>query len=149
MTIHERYMNIALTEAELAFDKGEIPVCCVIVFNDTIIAKAHNMVESLKDPTAHAEIIAITSAAEYLSSKQLPGCSVYVTLEPCPMCAGALVNAKIDCLYFGAYDHKSGSCGSVINLSSIKSFNHHFPVYGGICDMRSSDLLINFFKVRR
>lgn len=149
MTIHERYMSLALKEAERAYDKEEIPVGCIIVFNDIVIAKAHNLVETLKDPTAHAEILAITSAAEYLNSKQLLGCSVYVTLEPCPMCAGALMNSKIDSLYFGAFDNKSGSCGSVIDICNNDSFNHRFPVFGGILDAQSSDLLKSFFEVRR
>ena len=91
MTQHEIYMNYAFKEAEKAFEKNEIPVGCIIVFQNMIVAKAHNLVESLKDPTAHAEILAITSAAEYLQSKQLVGCSMYVTLEPCAMCAGALI----------------------------------------------------------
>lgn len=149
MTLHEKYMSAALKEAEIAYDKEEIPVGCVIVFNDIIIAKAHNLVDTLKDPTAHAEILAITSASEYLSSKQLLGCTVYVTLEPCPMCAGAFVNSKIDSLYFGAFDKKSGACGSVIDISNNKSFNHKFPVYGGILDAQSSGLLKSFFEIRR
>lgn len=107
-------MEYALKEAEKAYNKEELPVGAVIVFENRIIAKGHNQVETLKDPTAHAEILAITSAATYLSSKALLGCTLYVTLEPCSMCAGAIVLAKLENLYFGAYDNKAGACGSTL-----------------------------------
>lgn len=149
MTIHETYMGYAFKEAEKAFDKGEIPVGCIIVFQNMIIAKAHNQVESLKDPTAHAEILAITSAAEYLRSKQLAGCSVYVTLEPCPMCAGAIVLSKAENLYFGAYDIKSGACGSIMNITNNKNLNHSPLTSGGILDEKCMNILKSFFEVRR
>ncbi len=149
MTHHEIYMNYAFKEAEKAFEKNEIPVGCIIVFQNTIIAKAHNLVESLKDPTAHAEILAITSAAEYLQSKQLVGCSMYVTLEPCAMCAGAIVLSKAENLYFGAYDVKSGACGSSLNITGNKSLNHNCKVYGGILDDKCREILKSFFEVRR
>jgi len=149
MTKNEVYMNYALKEATKAFDKGEIPVGCIIVFQNTIIAKAHNQVESLKDPTAHAEILAITSAAEYLQSKQLAGCDMYVTLEPCAMCAGAIVLSKIENLFFGVFDIKSGACGSVFNITSSKSLNHQCNVTGGVLDVESRELLKSFFEVRR
>jgi len=149
MTQNETYMNYALKEAEKAFDKGEVPVGCIIVFQNLIIAKSHNQVESLKDPTAHAEILAITSAAEYLQSKQLAGCSMYVTLEPCAMCAGAIVLSKIEKLYFGAYDVKSGACGSVMNITVNKSLNHNCNTEGGILDDESRRILKSFFELRR
>lgn len=149
MTQNEIYMNYAFKEAEKAFDKGEIPVGCIIVFQNTIIAKAFNQVESLKDPTAHAEIVAITSAAEYLHSRQLVGCSMYVTLEPCSMCAGAIVLAKIENLFFGAYDLKSGACGSVLNITNHKSLNHKTNVLGGVMDEKCKEILKSFFEVRR
>ncbi|MBS1551478.1 MAG: nucleoside deaminase [Bacteroidetes bacterium] len=149
MTQHEIYMNYAFKEAEKAFEKNEIPIGCIIVFQNTIIAKAHNLVESLKDPTAHAEILAITSAAEYLQSKQLVGCSMYVTLEPCAMCAGAIVLSKTENLYFGAYDVKSGACGSNMNITVNKSLNHNCKVYGGILDDKCREILKSFFEVRR
>ncbi|MEO8447208.1 MAG: tRNA adenosine(34) deaminase TadA [bacterium] len=149
MTQHEIYMNYAFKEAEKAFDKEEIPVGCVIVFQNSIIAKTHNQVETLKDPTAHAEIIAITAAAEYLHSKQLAGCSVYVTLEPCAMCAGAIVLSKIENLFFGAYDLKSGACGSVLNVTNNKSLNHNCNVMGGVMDVQCGEILRSFFEVRR
>ncbi|MEO8665658.1 MAG: tRNA adenosine(34) deaminase TadA [Ignavibacteria bacterium] len=149
MTPHEIYMNYAFKEAEKAFDKEEIPVGCIIVFQNSIIAKAHNQVETLKDPTAHAEIIAITAAAEYLQSKQLVGCSMYVTLEPCVMCAGAIVLAKIENLYFGAYDIRSGACGSVLNITTNKSLNHKCNVLGGVLDEKCGEILRSFFDLKR
>jgi len=142
-------MNYAFKEAEKAFDKEEIPVGCVIVFQNSIIAKTHNQVETLKDPTAHAEIIAITAAAEYLHSKQLAGCSMYVTLEPCAMCAGAIVLSKIENLFFGAYDLKSGACGSVLNVTNNKSLNHNCNVMGGVMDVQCREILRCFFEARR
>jgi tRNA(adenine34) deaminase len=148
-SIHETYMKYALREAEKAFDNDEIPIGCVIVFRNAIIAKAYNQVETLKDPTAHAEIMAITSASEYLQSKQLLGCSMYVTLEPCVMCAGAIVLSKLENLYFGAYDIKSGACGSVMNITNNKALNHSCNVYGGILDEQCANLLKSFFDVRR
>jgi tRNA(adenine34) deaminase len=148
-TTHEIYMQHALKEAEKAFDAGELPVGAVIVFENRIIAKGYNQVETLKDPTAHAEIIAITSAASYLSSKVLLGCSMYVTLEPCSMCAGAIVLAKMENLYFGAIDNKSGACGSVLNITNNKSLNHQLSVSGGILDTECTGLLKSFFEVRR
>lgn len=149
LTRNESYMNYAFREAERAFDKGEIPVGCIIVFQNSIIAKAHNQTETLKDPTAHAEILAITSAAEYLQSKVLAGCSMYVTLEPCVMCAGAAVLAKIDELYFGAYDFKSGACGSVFSITASENLNHKVNVLGGVLDDKCREILKNFFEVRR
>lgn len=149
MSEHERFMKYALKEAEKGFDAGEMPVGCIITFNNTIIAKSHNNVETLRDATAHAEILAITSASEYLNSKYLPGCTMYVTLEPCPMCAGALVNSKIDNLYFGAYDSKSGACGSVFQITNSKNLNHKVNVYGGILDAESISLINSFFLDKR
>jgi tRNA(adenine34) deaminase len=142
-------MQYALKEAEKAYKQEEIPIGAVIVFENRIIAKAHNQVETLKDPTAHAEIVAITSAASYLSSKFLLGCTMYVTIEPCPMCASAIVLAKIDSLFFGAYDNNYGGCGSVFNITNHKSMNHHPNVLGGILDTKCSELLTSFFEVKR
>ncbi len=149
MTQHEIWMQHALREAERAYEKEELPVGAVIIFENRIIGKGHNQVETLKDPTAHAEIIAITSAASYLNSKVLLGCEMYVTLEPCSMCAGAIVLAKLESLYFGAYDNKSGACGSVLNIINNKSLNHSLASYGGILDEKCSDILKSFFDIRR
>jgi tRNA(adenine34) deaminase len=149
LAYHETWMRYAYREAEKAFDNDEIPVGCVITFQNTVIAKAYNRVEGLKDPTAHAEILAITSAAEYLNSRQLLGCSMYVTLEPCAMCAGAIVLAKIENLFFGSYDIKSGACGSVLNITNNKDLNHRCSVYGGILDTDCGGILKSFFELKR
>ena len=149
MSQHEIWMQYAYREAEKAYEKGEIPIGAVIVFDNMIIGKGHNQVETLKDPTAHAEIIALTSAAEYLTSKVLLGCTMYVTLEPCSMCAGAIVLAKLDALFFGAYDNKSGACGSVLNITNNKALNHRLNVTGGIMDDKCGELLRSFFDVKR
>lgn len=149
MSQHEIWMQYAYREAEKAYEKGEIPIGAVIVFDNMIIGKGHNQIETLKDPTAHAEIIALTSAAEYLTSKVLLGCTMYVTLEPCSMCAGAIVLAKLDALYFGAYDNKSGACGSVLNITNNKALNHRLSVTGGIMDDKCGELLRSFFDVKR
>jgi tRNA(adenine34) deaminase len=149
MTQHEIWMNNALKEAEKAYEKKEVPVGAVIVFENRIIAKGHNQTETLNDPTAHAEIIAITAAASYLTSKVLLGCRMYVTLEPCSMCAGAIVLAKLEALYFGSYDNKSGACGSVLNITNNISLNHKLSVTGGILDDKCSEIIRSFFEVRR
>jgi len=146
---HEIWMQYAFKEAEKAYEKNEIPIGAVVVFENHIIGKGYNQVETLRDPTAHAEIIALTSAAEYLSSKVLLGCTMYVTLEPCSMCAGAIVLAKVEALYFGAYDNKSGACGSVLNITNNKALNHRLNVTGGIMDDRCGELIRSFFDVKR
>lgn len=149
MTEHERWMKYAYREAEKAYDREEIPIGCVIVFQNSIIAKTYNQVETLKDPTAHAEILAITSASAYLQSKYLIGCSMYVTLEPCVMCAGALVNAKLENLFFGAFDSKCGAAGSTFNITNDKHMNHKVNVLGGVMDTECSELITSFFDLRR
>lgn len=142
-------MQYALREADKAYEKEEIPIGAVVVFENRIIGKGYNQVESLRDPTAHAEILAITSAAGYLSSKVLLGCSMYVTLEPCSMCAGAIVLAKMENLYFGAFDNKSGACGSVLNITNNSALNHKLNVTGGILDAQCGEILRSFFEVKR
>jgi tRNA(adenine34) deaminase len=149
MTQHEIWMQYALREAEKAYEQKEMPVGAVVVFENRIIGKGYNQVETLRDPTAHAEIIAITSAASYLSSKVLLGCSMYVTIEPCPMCAGAIVLAKLENLFFGAFDNKSGACGSVLDITNNKSLNHKLSVAGGILDEKCAEIIRSFFDVRR
>ncbi len=143
------YMHEALKEAQKAFQEEEVPVGAVIVHQGKIIARDHNQVERLKDPTAHAEIIAITSAANYLGTKWLNQASLYVTIEPCSMCAGALVLARIKNLYFGAGDPKTGACGSVINIANHKKLNHRIKVTGGILQEECSSILKDFFKNKR
>lgn len=142
-------MREAFKEAEMAFGEDEVPVGAVIVHEDKIIARGHNQVERLKDPTAHAEIIAITSAANYLGTKWLNQASLYVTIEPCSMCAGALVLARIKNLYFGASDPKTGACGSVTNIVNHDKLNHRVKVIGGILKEECGVLLSEFFRKKR
>lgn len=148
-SIHKTWMSCALKESLTAYDNGEVPVGCVIIHKNQLIGKGYNQVETLKDPTAHAEILAITSAANYLEKKFLEDCSMYVTLEPCPMCAGAIVLARILYLYFGCYDSKAGACGSVLNIPESGKLNHKIKVYGGIMDAECSQLMKEFFSKKR
>jgi tRNA(adenine34) deaminase len=143
------YMQEALKEAQKAFEEDEVPVGAVIVYKDNIIARGHNQVERLKDPTAHAEILVLTSATNYLKTKWLNGTSLYVTIEPCSMCAGALVLARIKNLYFGAKDPKAGACGSVVNIVNHKKLNHRIKVESGILKEECSSLLSEFFSRKR
>lgn len=142
-------MFAALKEAEKALEDGEVPVGTVIVHNNKIIALGYNQIERLKDSTAHAEMIAITSACNHLNNWRLEGCSIYVTLEPCIMCTGALLTSRINELYFAAHDSKFGACGSVYNLAEEGKTNHKIKVYSGIYADESSRLLEEFFnKIR-
>ena len=143
------YMKEALKEAIKALEKDEVPIGCVITYDNKIIARAHNQVETLKDPTAHAEMVAITQATSFLGSKWLQGVCVYVTIEPCQMCAGALVLARIDRLVFGAEDPKTGAFGSVSDTLKSKNLNHKFEVISGIMGKESSSIISEFFKKKR
>jgi len=147
--IEQFYMSEALKEAQKAFEEDEVPIGAVIVHDSKIIARGHNQIERLKDPTAHAEIIAITSATNYLGTKWLNEASLYVTIEPCSMCAGAMVLARIKNLYFGANDPKTGACGSVIDIANHKKLNHRIKVSRGILEAECSSLLKDFFKKKR
>ncbi len=139
------FMKQALREAEKAYERNEVPVGAVIVFEDKIIGRGYNQTLSLKDPTAHAEMIAITSAANYLQDYRLEGCKIYVTLEPCPMCAGALVNARISQLYFSVFDPKAGACGTLFNITHNKALNHQIKTFSGLLENESKSLLQAFF----
>ena len=141
-------MKMAYNEAIKAFNKNEIPVGCVIVKDSLVIAKAHNLREIKNMVNAHAEMLAITKANKKLNSWRLDECDIYVTLEPCPMCYGAIIQARIKNLYFGAYDKKGGACGSVFNLGDYK-FNHQVNVVGGIYEKECSELISKFFKTLR
>ncbi len=147
--IEKFYMLEALREAQKAFEEDEVPVGAVIVHNGRIIARGHNQIERLRDPTAHAEIIAITSAANYLGTKWLNEASLYVTIEPCSMCAGAMVLARIKNLFFGANDPKTGACGSVIDIASHRKLNHRIKITRGILETECSSLLKDFFRRKR
>ncbi|NND70314.1 MAG: nucleoside deaminase [Rhodothermales bacterium] len=143
------WMKRALREAERALDQGEVPVGAVIVFQDTIVGRGHNMVETLNDATAHAEILAITAASDTLKSKVLADCTLYVTLEPCPMCAGAIVLARLKRLVFGAFDEKAGSASTLYNIPQDKRLNHSVEIVSGIEEEACGDLLRSFFMARR
>ncbi len=147
--IDEIYMSEAVKEARRAFDEDEVPVGAVIVYQGRIIARGYNQIERLKDPTAHAEMLALTSATNYLGGKWLNEASMYVTIEPCSMCAGALVLSRIKNLYFGADDPKTGACGSVVNIANHKKLNHRIKVKGGILARDCGVLLQEFFKKKR
>jgi tRNA(adenine34) deaminase len=150
MTLHEQWMKLALQEAERAFEQDEVPVGAVVVQNGKVIGRGHNQIERLQDPTAHAEMIAITAAANHLESRRLEDCTLYVTLEPCPMCAGAIVLARIPTLVFAKFDPKAGACGTLYNIVHDKRLNHTVHVISGVCDRESEELLKGFFgKVRR
>ena len=141
-----RYMQCALREAERALEIGEVPVGCVIVHEGEIIGKAHNQREVLQDPTAHAEILAITQAAAHLRSRRLENTKLYVTLEPCPMCAGAIILARVAEVHFGAYDPKAGCCGTLMNLLEDKRFNHQPALFPGLLAEECGALLSSFFR---
>lgn len=147
--LDEQYMRSALKQAEIAEQNGDVPIGAVIVCNNRIIAKAYNQREQLKDPTAHAEIIALTQAAAALDSWRLNDCTIYVTLEPCPMCAGALVLARIDRLVYGCDDPKTGAIKSLYNIVQDDRLNHQLEVISGVLTERCSALLQNFFARRR
>ncbi len=143
---NDRYMGYALREAERAMEAGEVPVGCVIAHEGELIAKAHNQREMLQDPTAHAEILAITAAAARLGSWRLENTRLYVTLEPCAMCAGAIILARIPEVYFGAYDPKAGCCGTLMNLLEDPRFNHQPAVFPGLRSEECGALLTSFFR---
>ncbi|MDX9973340.1 MAG: tRNA adenosine(34) deaminase TadA [FCB group bacterium] len=141
-----RYMEYAIQEALRAQECDEVPVGCVIVHEGQIVGKAHNLRETLQDPTAHAEILAITQAAAQLQSWRLEGAKLYVTLEPCPMCAGAIILSRIAEVYFGAYDPKAGACGTLMNLLEDTRFNHQPKVTPGLLGAECGALLTSFFR---
>ncbi len=141
-------LSLALEEAEKAREKGEVPVGAVIVKNGEIIAKAHNLKESLNDPTAHAEILAIREACNKLNNWRLHGCEMYVTLEPCPMCAGAILQSRLSKIYIGTFDDTTGAAGSVVNILQNHNLNHFLEVVWEN-DEKCSEILTEFFKDRR
>jgi tRNA(adenine34) deaminase len=149
MTEHERWMELALREAEQAYRRKEVPIGAVAVHNGRIIGRGYNQIESLQDPTAHAEMIAITAAATNLGSRRLEDCTLYVTLEPCTMCAGAIVLSRLARLVFGAADPKGGACGTLYNIVQDERLNHRVELTGGVLEERCAAILKDFFtKVR-
>lgn len=144
-----RWMKVALKEAARAFDEGEVPVGAVVVHAGEVVGRGHNMVERLQDPTAHAEVLAITAACETLNTKVLRGCTLYVTIEPCPMCAGAMVWAKIDRLVFGAFDDKAGAASTLFNIPQDRRLNHQIDVVSGVDADEAAGMMQAFFRERR
>ena len=146
---HERYMRLALIEAGKAAACGEVPIGAIVVRDGDVIATAHNRRETDRDPTAHAEVLAIRSAAAALGAWRLGGCTLYVTIEPCPMCAGAIVLARIDQLVFGAPDPKAGACGTLMDVVRDERLNHQVDVVGGVLAEECAGLMREFFARRR
>ncbi len=147
--IDEKFMNLALQEAQKSKEINEVPVGAIVIMNDEIISQCHNQPISQNDPTSHAEINAIRKASENLGNYRLTGATLYVTLEPCAMCYGAIVHARITRLVFGAYDSKTGVCGSSITLHEQACFNHFPEIRGGMLEEDCSLILKDFFKERR
>ena len=144
-----QFMRLALEEASRATAVGEVPIAAILMRNGEVLASAHNLRESLQDPTAHAEMIVIRKAAERLRSWRLTDTTLYVTLEPCPMCAGAIVQSRISRLVFGAWDPKAGACGSLFDIPTDRRLNHRADVVGGMLETESQTLLQEFFRLKR
>ncbi len=142
-------MRLALEEARAALSQGEVPVGAVVAQGERVLSRAHNLREQTQDPTAHAEMLAIRQAARALGARRLTGCTLYVTLEPCPMCAGAMVMACLDQCYFGARDTRQGCAESVYALTSDPAFYHRLPCVGGLLEAEAAALLRRFFDIRR
>ena len=149
VNIIENFMKLALNQAHIAYKQNEIPVGAIITYKGKIVGKGYNQVEGLQDATAHAEIIAITSAENTLENWRLKDCDIYVTLEPCIMCAGAIINSRIRNIYFGAYDQKYGGCSSLYNLCNDPRLNHKCGIKGGIMEIDCNWILNEFFQKAR
>lgn len=149
MENYERFMKIALGEARRALKKEEVPVGAVVVKDNRIISRAHNQPIKDSDPSAHAEILALRRAAKKLKNYRLVNCDLYVTIEPCAMCAGAAVLARVRKIIFGARDKKAGACGSVFNIASNKRLNHRIKIVRGVLERECSSLIKDFFVSRR
>lgn len=147
--IEEKFMRLALKEAQKAYEKDEVPVGAIIVKDNKVIARAYNQKEGKTDTTKHAEIIAIQKASKKLNNWRLEDCSMYVTLEPCTMCTGAIINSRIKNLYIGTMDEKTGACGSVLNIVEDYKFNHVVNVYRNILNEECKKILQDFFKCLR
>ncbi len=145
----ERYMALALEQAQLAWEHGEVPVGAVVVCDGAVIATGFNQPIGMHDPTAHAEIVALRAAAARVGNYRLPGCTLYVTLEPCVMCSGAMMHARLARVVYAASDPKTGACGSVLDLFAHGQLNHHAEVAGGVLAGAASSMLKAFFAERR
>ena len=149
IAIYEKWMKYALLEAIKAYDAGEVPIGCIVVKNSKIIGRGYNQVEALNDATAHAEMIAITAAANTIENWRLNECTLYVTKEPCAMCSGAIVNARIQMIVFGCYDEKEGCCGSLYQLCGDPRFKIQAVVKGGVLEKECLGLIQEFFQLKR
>lgn len=149
MTTHEYFMTCALEEAKKAYIKGEVPIGAVVVYNGQIVGRGHNLRETTNQATAHAELLAIQAANEHLEKWRLEDCTLYVTLEPCPMCSGAIILSRLKEVVYGASDVKSGTCGTLMNLVTDERFNHQATVIKGVLEQESRELLQQFFKELR
>ena len=149
MTTDEKYMRAALKQAEKAYNLGETPIGCVIVHEDKIIARGYNRRNTDKNPLAHAEVAAIKKASKKLGDWRLEECTLYVTLEPCQMCAGAIVQARIPRVVIGSMNPKAGCAGSILNILQIPTFNHQCKITKGVCEEECSEMLTTFFKELR
>jgi tRNA(adenine34) deaminase len=147
--LDQRYMRMAIDQAYIAEENGDVPIGAIIVHENRVIARAHNQRQLLNDPTAHAEMIALTQASEAVGNWRLHGCTIYVTLEPCPMCAGALVLARVDRLVFGTDDPKAGACGSLYNIVQDGRLNHRLEIVSGVLQEDCRYQLQAFFQRRR
>ncbi|MDY3031513.1 MAG: tRNA adenosine(34) deaminase TadA [Clostridia bacterium] len=147
--MQEKFMREAIKQAKKAAKIGEAPIGAVIVRNGEVIARGYNKRETKKNALLHAEIIAIDRACKKLGGWRLPGCEMYVTLEPCPMCSGAIINSRIEKVYFGAYDKKAGCCGSAADLFAEGMFNHRPEIVGGVMREECAELLTGFFRSLR
>jgi len=145
----QRYMRMAIDQAMIAEEDGDVPIGCVVVYENRVIGKGYNQREKLQDPTAHAEMIALTAASEFIGNWRLHGCTIYVTLEPCSMCAGALVLARMDRLVYGCDDPKTGAVKSLYNIVQDERLNHHIEVSSGVLAKECSKMLSDFFAGRR
>ena len=146
---HEDYMQLALAEARRAAAIGEIPIGAVLVYDGAVVAAAHNMRETWQDGTAHAEIIVIREACQKLGRWRLSGCTLYVTVEPCPMCSGAIVNSRVDAVVYGCPDVKAGGAESIFNIITNPNLNHCAQVISGVCEEECAQVMKDFFKKRR
>ena len=144
-----KFMFEALKLAEIAYAEDEVPIGAVVVKGNKIIGKGYNQVEKLKDATAHAEIIALTAASNHMQNKILDGCDLYVTLEPCLMCTGAIMLSRIKNLYFATFEPKTGACGSIYNIPDENKLNHKIKIYSGIYELEAKTMLKNYFKTKR
>lgn len=142
-------MMIALQQARKAFREGEVPVGAALVKEKTLLSKAHNLVETCGDTSAHAELLVLRQASRRLGEKYLNGCTLYVTLEPCPMCSGAMLWSKLSRVVFAAADPKAGACGSLFNIAANRKLNHQVEVIQGVCEAEAAGLMRQFFEQRR